>query len=293
MLHAPAVPPRDRPHRQASSGPVTPDSAGFASLLPPARHRPLLGQDVGAVRELEAAARRATTTSRCSRARWPSAIPSAACGRATGRIPNRHPAPLERGDARLGVRLRRRARRRRRQVLVDNPAELYGFAPVATRRARGHVNCAPDFRSRMDYPGQPLRRRRAQRRRQVEPRQGAARARLAPDALDLAHHAEAARPGTARPRVPLRRRADLSRHDRRAASSSNGPRCTATSTAPRAARSRSASPAAHDVVLEIDWQGALQIKRLFPNAILIFILPPSWDELRSAPASGAARTRPR
>jgi len=34
-----------------------------------------------------------------------------------------------------------------------------------------------------------------------------------------------------------------------------------------------------DVVLEIDWQGALQIKELFPNAILIFILPPSWDEL--------------
>jgi guanylate kinase len=35
-----------------------------------------------------------------------------------------------------------------------------------------------------------------------------------------------------------------------------------------------------DVVLEIDWQGALQIKQLFPNAVLIFILPPSWDELR-------------
>jgi guanylate kinase len=34
-----------------------------------------------------------------------------------------------------------------------------------------------------------------------------------------------------------------------------------------------------DVVLEIDWQGALQIKRLFPTAVLIFILPPSWDEL--------------
>ena len=34
-----------------------------------------------------------------------------------------------------------------------------------------------------------------------------------------------------------------------------------------------------DVVLEIDWQGALQIKTLFPNAILIFILPPSWEEL--------------
>jgi guanylate kinase len=34
-----------------------------------------------------------------------------------------------------------------------------------------------------------------------------------------------------------------------------------------------------DVVLEIDWQGALQIKQIFPNAVLIFILPPSWDEL--------------
>ena len=35
-----------------------------------------------------------------------------------------------------------------------------------------------------------------------------------------------------------------------------------------------------DVVLEIDWQGALQIKKLFPDAVLIFVLPPSWDELR-------------
>src|SRR3954468_22155791 len=35
----------------------------------------------------------------------------------------------------------------------------------------------------------------------------------------------------------------------------------------------------HDVVLEIDWQGALQIKQLFPKAVLIFVLPPSWEEL--------------
>ena len=35
-----------------------------------------------------------------------------------------------------------------------------------------------------------------------------------------------------------------------------------------------------DVVLEIDYQGALQIKQLFPHAVLIFILPPSWDELK-------------
>lgn len=34
-----------------------------------------------------------------------------------------------------------------------------------------------------------------------------------------------------------------------------------------------------DVVLEIDWQGARQIKNLFPQAVLIFILPPSIDAL--------------
>ena len=38
--------------------------------------------------------------------------------------------------------------------------------------------------------------------------------------------------------------------------------------------------AGEDVVLEIDFQGALQIKQLFGHAILIFILPPGWDELR-------------
>ncbi len=34
-----------------------------------------------------------------------------------------------------------------------------------------------------------------------------------------------------------------------------------------------------DVILEIDYQGALQIKKMYANAVLIFILPPSWDEL--------------
>ena len=35
-----------------------------------------------------------------------------------------------------------------------------------------------------------------------------------------------------------------------------------------------------DVLLEIDYQGALQIKQVFKHAILIFILPPSWSELQ-------------
>lgn len=36
-----------------------------------------------------------------------------------------------------------------------------------------------------------------------------------------------------------------------------------------------------DVILEIDFQGAIQIKNVFANAVCIFILPPSWEELRS------------
>jgi guanylate kinase len=36
-----------------------------------------------------------------------------------------------------------------------------------------------------------------------------------------------------------------------------------------------------DVVLEIDFQGAMQIKNIFANAVCIFVLPPSWEELRS------------
>ena len=35
----------------------------------------------------------------------------------------------------------------------------------------------------------------------------------------------------------------------------------------------------HDVVLEIDWQGARQVRRVFPEATGIFVLPPSLQEL--------------
>ncbi len=36
-----------------------------------------------------------------------------------------------------------------------------------------------------------------------------------------------------------------------------------------------------DVILEIDWQGAQQIRRIFPESISIFILPPSRDALET------------
>jgi guanylate kinase len=35
----------------------------------------------------------------------------------------------------------------------------------------------------------------------------------------------------------------------------------------------------HDIILEIDWQGAQQVKRLLPRTQAIFILPPSREAL--------------
>ena len=39
--------------------------------------------------------------------------------------------------------------------------------------------------------------------------------------------------------------------------------------------------AGRDVILEIDYQGAYQVKSMFSNAISIFVLPPSFEELRA------------
>jgi guanylate kinase len=36
-----------------------------------------------------------------------------------------------------------------------------------------------------------------------------------------------------------------------------------------------------DILLEIDWQGAQQVRRLFPDAIGLFVLPPSLETLES------------
>lgn len=38
--------------------------------------------------------------------------------------------------------------------------------------------------------------------------------------------------------------------------------------------------AGQDVLLEIDWQGALQVRKLMPDSVQIFILPPSLDVLK-------------
>jgi guanylate kinase len=37
----------------------------------------------------------------------------------------------------------------------------------------------------------------------------------------------------------------------------------------------------HDILLEIDWQGAAQVRKIFPDSIGVFILPPSLQALES------------
>ena len=36
----------------------------------------------------------------------------------------------------------------------------------------------------------------------------------------------------------------------------------------------------HNVILEIDWQGAKNIKKIFPDSLSIFLLPPSYEDLK-------------
>lgn len=47
----------------------------------------------------------------------------------------------------------------------------------------------------------------------------------------------------------------------------------------------------HSVILEIDVQGAIQVKQNLPESITVFIEPPSMDELASRLAGRATETR--
>ena len=46
----------------------------------------------------------------------------------------------------------------------------------------------------------------------------------------------------------------------------------------------------HDVILEIDVQGAAKVRSAFPEAVLIFICPPSMEELKSRLVGRATET---
>ena len=39
--------------------------------------------------------------------------------------------------------------------------------------------------------------------------------------------------------------------------------------------------AGRDTLLEIDWRGAQQVRKHFPDAVGVFILPPSMEELEA------------
>jgi len=45
------------------------------------------------------------------------------------------------------------------------------------------------------------------------------------------------------------------------------------------------------VVLEIDPQGAFQVKSMLPESVLIFIVPPSWEELQRRLAKRGSETK--
>ena len=60
----------------------------------------------------------------------------------------------------------------------------------------------------------------------------------------------------------------------------NGRRCTAISTARRACRSVNGDRRGFDVLLDIDTQGAAQIRQRDPGAVSIYLLPPSLAVLR-------------
>ena len=47
----------------------------------------------------------------------------------------------------------------------------------------------------------------------------------------------------------------------------------------------------HDVILEIDVQGALKVRRSFPDAILVFVCPPSMEELKARLVGRATETQ--
>jgi hypothetical protein len=142
------------------------------------------------------------------------------------------------------------------------------------------------------HPREFVRCRRPQWRRQVQPRQGAAGTGFTAGRVGVAHHTQrragrkctAANTGSSAERAF---RAMVKRGEFFEWAEVHG---NLYGTSRKAIEDRLAN--GDDVVLEIDWQGALQIKKLFAHAVLIFILAPSWEELAQR-LTGAARTTPR
>ena len=74
------------------------------------------------------------------------------------------------------------------------------------------------------------------------------------------------------------------------AASSRRTTSTATGTARRATRSREALAAGRDAILKIDVQGAAVVKQKVPEALLVFLVPPSLEDLFSRLQQRATET---
>ena len=117
------------------------------------------------------------------------------------------------------------------------------------------------------------------------------------------HHPREALVRGGRCRLPLPDARGLPASCASEAGSWRRPRSTATGTARRATRSRRRSSAGKDAILKIDVTGARAVREAVPEALMVFVVPPSLDELRrrlvgrdTEPPEAlgcAGRTRPR
>ena len=99
-------------------------------------------------------------------------------------------------------------------------------------------------------------------------------------ALGLDDHPHAAPRRGRRRALPLRRRRRVRPAASRRGSSSSGPSCTAAAKygTPRGPVERALAEG-RKALLEIDLQGARQVRERMPEALFVFLAPPSWDEL--------------
>ena len=141
---------------------------------------------------------------------------------------------------------------------------------------RGGMFRGPCQLSMSAHTRPPVRHRRALGRGQDFAGEGAAAAEAPAARVGLAH--DAARSGRPRKRgasthfIPVAR---VSSGSWRRGSFSSTRRYSTTTTAPAAQPVEAQLGQGNDVVLEIDWQGARQVRERMPECVTIFILPPS------------------
>ena len=134
---------------------------------------------------------------------------------------------------------------------------------------------------------QGLRHHRALRGRQGHPDQGAAAARARPRALDLGDDPRRRARARSTGATTTSSRPRSSSGGSRKTTSSSSPPTAATATAPCAREVERRLEAGHSVVLEIEVQGAQQVRAAKPDSVQIFIAPPDPAVLRERLAAAA------